>query len=164
MSLELRPAMLDDLGLAPALQWHLDRIGQRAGLEIRFTTWGLSTRLPAELETVCYRVTQEALTNIVRHGQARHVKVEICREGTEVQLRICDDGRGFDPTAARAQAQAGSSLGLLSMEERVTLLGGRLELHSAPGQGCCIVARLPVPNPADAPNNSARPPDQRTEP
>jgi PAS domain S-box-containing protein len=144
MSLDLRPAMLDDLGLAPALQWHLDRVGQRSGLLIRFGTSGLSARLPAELETVCYRVTQEALTNIVRHAQARQVDVDICRQDKEVRLAIHDDGRGFDPPAARTRAQAGGSLGLLSMEERVTLLGGRLELQSAPGQGCRIVAWLPV--------------------
>jgi two-component system sensor histidine kinase UhpB len=145
MSLELRPAMLDDLGLVPALQWHLDRVSQRSGLHIRLTPQGLERRLPAELETVCFRVVQEALTNIVRHARAKHVQVEVRRAGDEVRLTIADDGRGFELSAAKARAQSGGSLGLLSMEERVSLLSGTLEIETAPGRGCGIVARLPVP-------------------
>jgi signal transduction histidine kinase len=144
MSLELRPAMLDDLGLVPALKWHLDRAGQRSGLRIRLTAATLYERLPAALETVCYRVVQEALTNIVRHARAQDVRVQVERTAEAVLLTIADDGRGFDTAAAQARVQAGGSLGLLSMQERVTLLGGTLHLDSAPGRGCRVFARLPL--------------------
>jgi two-component system sensor histidine kinase UhpB len=147
MSLELRPAMLDDLGLVPALQWHLDRVGQRSGLRVALKASALQGRLPAELETVCYRVVQEALTNIVRHARAKQVQVQIERRLDEVQLTISDDGRGFDLAAAQAHVQAGRSLGLLSMEERVTLLSGTLQIDSAPGRGCRVFARLPLLRP-----------------
>jgi two-component system sensor histidine kinase UhpB len=145
MSLELRPAMLDDLGLVSALKWHLDRVGQRSGLRVGLTANNLSDRLPPELETVCYRVVQEALTNIVRHARAKQVQVTIEQDAAEVRLTIVDDGRGFDKTAAQAKVQAGGSLGLLSMDERVTLLGGTLNIDSAPGRGCRVSARLPLP-------------------
>jgi two-component system, NarL family, sensor histidine kinase UhpB len=144
MSLELRPAMLDDLGLVPALKWHLDRAGQRSGLRIRLTAATLHERLPAALETVCYRVVQEAVTNVVRHARAQEVRVQVERTPEAVQLTIADDGRGFDTAAAQARAEAGGSLGLLSMQERVTLLGGTLHLDSAPGRGCRVFARLPL--------------------
>jgi signal transduction histidine kinase len=146
MSLELRPAMLDDLGLVPALKWHLDRVGQRSGLRVQLSTEGLAERLPTELETVCYRVAQEALTNIVRHSKSSQVQVTLRQANDEVQLTVTDDGRGFDLAAAQARAQVGGSMGLLSMEERVTLLGGQLKVQTAPGLGCQVSARLPLPS------------------
>jgi signal transduction histidine kinase len=144
MSLELRPPMLDDLGLVPALKWHLDRVGLRSGLRIQLTARGLPARLPADLETVCYRVVQESLTNIVRHAKATDVRVSVVRSGDDLQLTIRDNGVGFDVDAAQATARAGGSLGLLSMAERVTLVGGKLDLDSAPGQGCRISVYLPL--------------------
>jgi two-component system sensor histidine kinase UhpB len=158
MSLELRPAMLDDLGLVPALKWHLDRVGQRTGLRVRLTQSGVPPRVPNEIETVCYRVTQEALTNIVRYARAREVHVEVRREVDAVHLTIADDGAGFDVAAARARADAGGSLGLLSMEERVVLAGGTLAVESAPGKGCRISAHLPLPAAAPSAEMSAEGP------
>jgi two-component system sensor histidine kinase UhpB len=148
MALELRPAMLDDLGLVPALKWLLDRMGLRGGFRGRLRAEGITPRLPAELETVCYRVVQEALTNVTRHGKARTVEIVLRRSDATVELDIRDDGAGFDVAAARARVQEGGSLGLLSMEERVTLAGGKLTVDSAPGRGCRISARLPLRPPA----------------
>src|SRR5262249_23500398 len=145
MSLELRPPLLDDLGLVPALKWHIDRVAQRSDLRIHLEMEGFPPRPPAELETVCYRVVQEALTNIVRHARATEVRVAVRQVPGEVRLSITDDGAGFDVAAARARVEAGGSLGLLSMEERAVLVGGQLEVESAPGHGCRISARLPLP-------------------
>jgi two-component system sensor histidine kinase UhpB len=145
MSLDLRPALLDDLGLVPALNWYLDRVGQRSGLRVHLQAEGLPRRLPTEVETVCFRVVQEALTNIVRHARASSARVDLRGTAAQLELRIVDDGAGFDVPAAKARAQAGASLGLLSMEERLSLVGGSLTVQSAEGQGCRIFACLPLP-------------------
>ncbi len=143
LSLDLRPSLLDDLGLAPALRWYLDRQAQRAGFAMQFVADPWETRLPADLETVCFRVAQEAVTNIVRHAQASQVQVELRRSEVELQLIIRDDGVGFDVREARARAAAGASFGLQGMEERVRLVGGQLEIESTPEQGTQIRARFP---------------------
>ncbi len=142
LSLELRPSMLDDLGLAPALRLYVNRTAQRSGLEAEFISVLPEQRLPPMLETACFRVTQTALTNVVRHAHATRVLVRIERDGAAVCLTIRDDGVGFDVAAARARAIQGASLGLLSMEERVLLVGGQLEIESAIGHGTEVRARL----------------------
>lgn len=152
MSVDLRPAMLDDLGLASALQWYLDRVARRAGFRTRLKADGLPARLPVELATVCFRVVQEALTNIVRHAQASLVEVEVTTAGQELHLQVCDNGVGFDAAAARQRVQRGGSLGLLSMEERVTLAGGIFMLDSRPTNGTRILAIFSL---AQAPSSSS---------
>jgi signal transduction histidine kinase len=144
LSQELRPAVLDDLGLAAALRWYVDRQAQRAGFEARVVADLPETRLPAQVETASFRVTQEALTNIVRHARATHVEVQLRRYGDALELLIHDDGVGFDVPAAQAQAVRGSSLGLLGMQERVVLAGGDLKIESAPNQGSRVLARFPL--------------------
>jgi signal transduction histidine kinase/DNA-binding response OmpR family regulator len=131
LSLDLRPSMLDDLGLQAALRWYLDRVGQRAGLAVQFVAGAVDTPLPPELQTVCFRVAQEALTNVVRHARASKVRVEMRLAGAELELLVLDDGAGFDVRAAMARATRGGSLGLLGVRERVTLLGGRIALESS---------------------------------
>ena len=96
------------------------------------------------IETECFRVAQEALTNVVRHSQARRVALELQKENGHLHLRVRDDGIGFDVTAQRRRAVAGSSLGLLSMEERASLSGGGLEFVSAPGKGTEVHAWFPL--------------------
>ena len=144
MSLDLRPSLLDDLGLVSALRWYLDRQVQRTGVSARFWADPSATRLPPDVETVCFRVAQEALTNVARHAQATEVQLILRQEAVGVELSIRDNGRGFDVGAAREGALRGGSLGLLGMEERVLLAGGRLEIQSAPGQGTEVKATLPV--------------------
>jgi PAS domain S-box-containing protein len=145
LSLDLHPSLLDDLGLVPALRWSLDRQAKGAGFTTHFVAAPLETRPPAEIEIACFRVAQEALTNVARHAQAKHVHIELRqRDAVELQLIVRDDGVGFDVRAARERAMQGASLGLLGMEERVRLVGGQIEIESAPGRGAEIRARFPM--------------------
>jgi PAS domain S-box-containing protein len=144
LSLELRPSMLDDLGLAAALRWYLDRQSQRAGFTLQLTAENVDGRLAPTIETACFRLAQEALTNIIRHAHAEHVHVGLRLWNDQLQMRIADDGRGFDVEAARQRASRGESFGILGMEERALLAGGTLEIISASGQGTTIIACFPL--------------------
>jgi signal transduction histidine kinase len=144
LSLNLRPSMLDDLGLEPALRWYTQRQAKLSGLQARFRADPLENRVDPVIETECFRVAQEALTNVVRHAQARHVSVDLSRHNGDLQLSVRDDGVGFDVTALREEAVRGASLGLLSMEERAALAGGGFELRSSPGHGTEVRAWFPL--------------------
>ena len=130
LSLDLRPSLLDDLGVVAAIRWYLDRQAQRAGFEAQFLADPPEMRLNPELETTCFRVVQEAITNVVRHAQAKLVRVELRQYENSLDLTIRDDGVGFDVRAARERGAADPSLGLLGMEERVQLMGGQIEVRS----------------------------------
>jgi signal transduction histidine kinase len=144
ISLNLRPSMLDDLGLEPALRWYTNRQAALAGLQARFALDSLERRLDPLIETECFRIAQEALTNVVRHAGARTVTVELHMKDERLHLAIRDDGVGFDVAPTREQAVRGASLGLLSMEERAVLTGGGLEFRSVPGQGTAVLAWFPL--------------------
>jgi signal transduction histidine kinase len=144
LSLDLRPSILDDLGLEPALRWLVARQARQTGLSFQLDVDSLDKRLPPDLEIACFRVVQEALTNTVRHAQAEQVRVELWRQEKEIQLVVCDDGVGFDVQAALDRAMHGESLGLLGMRERVSLAGGQIDIVSTPGRGSKIRARFPV--------------------
>jgi signal transduction histidine kinase len=144
LSLSLRPSLLDDLGLEPALRYYTQRQASVCGIEASFRSDLLENRLDPIIETECFRVGQEALTNVVRHSQASAVAVELRQEDGELHLSVRDDGVGFDVAECRAAAMRGTSLGLLSMEERATLAGGRLEYRSVPGQGTEVCAWFPL--------------------
>ena len=136
--------MLDDLGLEPALRWYANRQAGLTGMEVRFHADPLENRLDPVIETECFRVAQEALTNIVRHSQASSASVELTKRNGHLHLSVRDDGIGFDVNTVRDRAVRGSSLGLLSMEERAALAGGGLEFISAPGKGTEIRAWFPL--------------------
>jgi signal transduction histidine kinase len=144
LSLELRPSMLDDLGLAAALRWYVDRQAQRAGLQVRVSAHLPDGRLPPDVETACFRVAQEALTNVLRHAQAQRVEVELRQDGAGLELVVRDDGVGFDVPAAQAAAVRGDSLGLLGMQERVALVGGDIKIESSPSHGTVVRASFPL--------------------
>jgi len=144
LSLELRPSMLDDLGLAAALRWYLDRQAQRAGFSVQFASELSGGDVSKEIETTCFRVAQEIVTNIARHARAQNVRVELRRLDTELELFIQDDGVGFDLTAAREQAPHETSLGLLGMQERLLIVGGRLDIQTAPSRGTEVHVRFPL--------------------
>ncbi len=144
ISLNLRPSMLDDLGLEPALVWLTTRQAELAGLKSEVQADALEQRLDPVIETECFRVAQEALTNVVRHAHAKKVKVELRQEEGHLHLRVRDDGIGFEVAATRDQAVRGASLGLLSMEERTVLAGGQLEFNSIPGRGTEVHAWFPL--------------------
>jgi signal transduction histidine kinase len=142
LSLNLRPSVLDDFGLHAALEWYVG--GQTAGAQLvgHFKSNLGDRRLPAPLETACFRVVQEAVTNVIRHAGARAFWVEVQHTGAQLSLRIRDDGAGFDAQAARDNASRGRSIGLLGMQERVELLGGQFQLESRRGSGTEIQARF----------------------
>ena len=144
LSLNLRPSMLDDLGLESALKWYTKRQATLSGLQAEFQTDVLEDRLDPIIETACFRVAQEALTNVVRHARARAVTLALRKQNGHLHLFVRDDGVGFDVAALRQHALEGASLGLLSMEERATLVAGGLELKSAPGQGTEVHAWFPL--------------------
>ncbi len=144
ISLNLRPSILDDLGLEPAVRWYTDRQAALVGLKVEFHADRLERRLDPVIETECFRVAQEALTNVVRHAQAKVVTVELRQEGGQLHLRVRDDGIGFEVVNVREKAVLGASLGLLSMEERAALAGGGLEFTSIPGQGTEVHAWFPL--------------------
>jgi signal transduction histidine kinase len=144
LSLNLRPSMLDDLGLESALRWYTNRQAALTGLQARFRADQLERRIDPIIETECFRVAQEALTNVVRHSRAREVAVELRRKDGQLHLSVKDDGVGFDVNKLREKAVRGASLGLLSMEERASLAGGGLEYLSSPGHGTEVHAWFPI--------------------
>jgi signal transduction histidine kinase len=144
LSVELRPSVLDDLGLAAALDWYAKRSAERAGFAVVIDDGLGSTRLPEPIETAGFRIVQEALTNIARHASARRVSITLTRGAHDVELSVTDDGRGFDVVAARTSAEAGVSLGLLDMRETATLAGGTLSLTSNTGRGSTVRLRFPI--------------------
>src|SRR5581483_3909003 len=135
LSLDLRPSVLDDLGLTVALEWYVNRQAQRVGFLPHFVADRVEPRPTTLVETTCFRIVQEALTNVARHAQAKNVWVTVrCREA-HLALRIRDDGVGFDVGTAMVHAAQGASLGVLGMEERTRLVGGDLEIVSRVGHG-----------------------------
>ncbi|MCS6862427.1 MAG: PAS domain-containing protein, partial [Abditibacteriales bacterium] len=144
LSLDLRPSILDDLGLVAALRWYVDRTAQRTGLIIRFVADPVNGRLPPDVETASFRVAQEALTNVARHAHAKKVTVKVRQRDGELHLTISDDGIGFDVEAAQQRAAQGESLGLLGMQERVSLVGGRLTIQSTPQGGTTVQVVVPT--------------------
>jgi PAS domain S-box-containing protein len=142
LSLRLRPTMLDDLGLLPALLWHLERYTAQTKIHVSFVQRGLDRRLhPPEVETAAYRIIQEALTNVARHAGVREVSVRLCRDHDRLKLEVEDEGRGFDTAAVLNDDR---SSGLSGMRERAVLLGGHLSVVSTPGIGSRVFADLPV--------------------
>jgi PAS domain S-box-containing protein len=140
LSLSLRPLQLDDLGLVAALRSYLDRQASIGGLTPHFDAAAAPREVPAEVETACFRVAQEAITNVLRHARAANLWLRLSTAGARLALSVRDDGSGFDLAAARRRSAAGASLGLVGMEERAALAGGSLELRSAPGQGTVLLA------------------------
>jgi signal transduction histidine kinase len=136
---DLRPVALDELGLVPALRQHLARCEREHSLIAEFAA-DEGERLPAPIETALFRIVQEAVNNVLRHAQAQQVGVTLVRKADHVELRVVDDGQGFDTYLPRS----GRHIGLWSMRERVEQLGGQFEVRSAPGQGTAVTAFIPL--------------------
>jgi PAS domain S-box-containing protein len=141
LSLRLRPTMLDDLGLLPALLWLIERYTAQARVRVAFHHQGLDRRLSPEGETAAYRIVQEALTNVARHAGVGEVTVRVTLEEGTLRIQVEDQGTGFDPDAALA---SGACCGLSGMRQRAALLGGRLTIESAPGAGTRLSVEWPV--------------------
>jgi signal transduction histidine kinase len=154
---ELRPSALDDLGIGAAIEALARQSSERFGVEIDVDV-DLAphgddgpARLPADLEATIYRLVQEATNNAIKHAEPNRISVTVSRNDVDVSVTVADDGRGFDP------GKAERSFGLVGMEERVTLSGGRLEIESAPGRGTEVSARLPLTDRHRAAEPSSRP-------
>jgi two-component system, LuxR family, sensor kinase FixL len=143
LALDLRPSVLDDLGLPAALRWYVDRFARDTAVEVRVSIDAVPDLEP-EIATACFRIAQEALTNVARHARARQVWLDLHLLGDGLELRVRDDGVGFDAAAARHRASLGASMGLLGMQERVSLVGGTFEIHRSAEGGTEIRAHFPL--------------------
>lgn len=140
IALLLRPSMLDDLGLVPALEWQGREVSRHSEIEVDVQSENVSDALPDEYKICIYRIVQEALSNAVRHSSARNAKVLVRQSPKGISVMVNDDGRGFDADRTRG-------LGLLGMEERVKRLAGTFSLDSRPAQGVTLTVELPLPSP-----------------
>jgi signal transduction histidine kinase len=138
---QLRPSVLDDLGLTVALGRYIADFERRFGIQVDFTVHGLDERLPALIETSLYRITQEALTNVARHASAQQASILIDRRNSAIRVIVEDDGIGFD---AASHSMSQKSLGLQGIRERAQLLNGKLTIESSPGQGTSLFIEIPM--------------------
>lgn len=154
LAVDLRPSILDDLGLVPAVRQYVREFGRRTGLSTTFIADPINKRFPAEMEAALFRVIQEALTNTAKHAAATQVSVEMKGQPEELQITVADDGRGFDLREV-LRGDNKRSLGLFGMQERMSLVGGKLTIESTPGAGTRLTAVAPW---------SAYPDGRQTEP
>lgn len=146
LSIDLRPPMLDDIGLGTALRWYVEKQTKHTGTkaDVIIVLPDHNERFSQELETACFRIAQEAITNVLRHAQAKRVSVILRKESSKLILTISDDGVGFDVVALRTMAPRGATLGLLGMQERAQAVGGSIQIHSIPSKGTEIHAIFPI--------------------
>jgi two-component system sensor histidine kinase UhpB len=147
--LELRPMMLESVGLMPTLRWLAEQHAERTGIAIYVV--GQLNDVSGDLAIACFRAVQEALTNVIRHSRAQHVWVELNQTDTTIEVAVRDDGVGFDVAKTLHHAAARGHLGLLGMKERVQILGGDLKVNSEPGRGTRLRISLPVIEPLPTP-------------
>jgi PAS domain S-box-containing protein len=140
LATDLRPKMLDDLGIFAAVEWYVSAFARRTDLEVGCHIEGSDQKVPPTVSIALFRIVQESLTNVLRHASARRVEVSLVHSGHEVRLIISDDGEGFDPEREKASL----SLGLLGIRERTQAIGGRFVIQSAPGRGTEVSVRVPV--------------------
>ncbi len=143
MMLELRPALLDELGLIPALRWYLAQVSDLWDVAIEFEG-GRMGRLPDHVEVAAFRIVQEAVANCVRHSNAPTVRVRVAAEKRRLIVTVADEGVGFDVAAVSAKARTGEAVGVTGMRERAELAGGSLDVESAPGHGTTVTAVVPL--------------------
>jgi signal transduction histidine kinase len=141
ISINLRPSMLDDLGLVPALRALLDQQGRRASVAVHFSEKNVPDNLDPEIQTTCFRIAQEAITNALRHANATQIDVDLRCENGKLRLLIHDNGIGFDAESTQVQT---IGLGLIGIRERAALAGGRARIISSPGKGTTIEVLLPL--------------------
>ena len=143
---ELRPAVLDDVGLIPALRSFMETFAKQTGIRVGLSVFAAVEEVNGDKRAVIYRVAQEALTNVARHAQASRVEVEIQKRVDVVRITIQDDGKGLQPKRV-LHGKTNKRLGLIGMRERLEMVGGNLTIQSAPGKGTTIVAQIPFPEP-----------------
>lgn len=150
LAVDLRPAILDDLGLIPALRSYIREFSERIGISVEFSLLNSPPRMPRDVETTLFRVVQEALTNIGKHAQTDHAMVTLTIKDGQLQLMVQDDGVGFDTEDVEHESR-GRGLGLAGIQERVRLLNGTFSIKSKTGQGTRLLVAVPILKVADAP-------------
>jgi signal transduction histidine kinase len=146
LSLELRPAMLQDLGLEPTLRWYINTLANRRDIEIKFETVNLEGRYSEPIETGLYRIIQEALTNVSKHSNASSVQLCLERNESQIHLQIEDNGQGFDVEKVLASSSGIKGVGLVAIRERINSLNGDLQIRSEPGKGTQLLINIPMEN------------------
>jgi two-component system sensor histidine kinase UhpB len=146
LSLDLRPTMLDDLGLVPTLRWYIQNFSNRLDIYSNFETMGFEEKLPPQIETAFYRIVQEALNNIAKHAQADRVEISLVKRDSRIYASIQDNGRGFDLDRVLHPESPERGFGIVGIQERVSLLGGQMEIQSTPGYGTLIDIEIPYEN------------------
>jgi signal transduction histidine kinase len=144
MALDLRPSMLDDLGLLPTLHWYTNRYAQRLDIEVEVEAINFDERLLPEMETALYRIVQEALTNVAKHAQASKVGIRLERTESALVAIVEDNGQGFEVGTMVGPSLPARGAGLLGIQERADLLGGTLSIESTPGQGTRLIIKVPI--------------------
>jgi signal transduction histidine kinase len=146
LSTELRPSMLDELGLIPTLRWYIQNFSNRLNLYTRFEAIGIDEKLPPQIETAFYRIVQEALNNTAKHAGADRIEVSFQKRNSTISVSIRDNGKGFDLDEVLHPQSPERGFGLVGMQERVSLLGGSIEIHTQPGMGTQIQIDVPCRN------------------
>jgi len=149
LSMDLRPTMLDELGLIPTLRWYIQNFSNRLNIDSQFQAIGFEEKLPPQIETAFYRIVQEALNNISKHAGANRVEIFFEHRDSTICASITDNGRGFDLDRVYHPASPGRGFGIIGMQERVSLLGGKMDIQSSPGRGTRIHIKVPYPKGAD---------------
>lgn len=143
-ALELRPSLLDDLGLKAALEWFVKRQADRSRIIIKLMVTDIEQRLQPDVESACFRIVQEAVSNALRHGQGSRIRIHVQRIGDRIRLLVKDNGTGFEVDGACSHTGRAEGLGLMSMRERAELLGGSLVICSRLGKGVLVKAEIPL--------------------
>ena len=149
LSMDLRPTMLDELGLIPTLRWYIQNFSNRLNIDSQFQVIGFEEKLPPQIETAFYRIVQEALNNISKHAGANRVEIFFEHRDSTICASITDNGRGFDLGRVYHPESPGRGFGIMGMQERVSLLGGKIDIQSSPGRGTRIHIKVPYPKGAD---------------
>jgi signal transduction histidine kinase len=144
LTLDLRPAALDDLGLVATIRGYAQTRQEATGIQMRFETKGLKRRLTPAVETALFRIIQEAIHNITRHAQAQNARIQLEAKNGKITAIVEDDGMGFSVDAVFRSKIRTQSLGLLGIQERVTLLGGTFSIKSQPSQGTRLIVEIPM--------------------
>ena len=145
LSMELRPTMLDDLGLIPTLRWYVQNFSNRLGIDSHFQATGFDEKLPPQMETAFYRIVQEALNNVAKHARASHIEISVERRNLTICASVIDNGKGFDLEKVLHMESPERGFGIIGMQERVSLLGGKIEIQSKIGFGTHIHIEVPYP-------------------
>lgn len=157
LSMDLRPTMLDELGLIPTLRWYVQNFSKRLGIDSQFRAIMFEEKLPLQIETAFYRIVQEALNNISKHAEANQVEISLEQRDSTIYVSIIDNGRGFDLDRVLHPESPERGFGIIGMEERISLLGGKIDIESRPGFGTRIYIEVPYRKGSDDPEKDTCP-------